>query len=56
MTKTFHDLKNYLGPAMVFWLYAVVSGVALLFVALFLPETKGKSLEVSSFISNKEQR
>ena len=56
MTKTFHDLKNYLGPAMVFWLYAVVSGVALLFVALFLPETKGKSLEGSSFISNKEQR
>ena len=34
-----------LGRANTFWTYAVMCGVSLVFVAAFIPETKGKTLE-----------
>jgi len=33
------------GPASAFWTYAVMCAVCLVFVLLFVPETKGKTLE-----------
>jgi sugar porter (SP) family MFS transporter len=45
LTYTFPLLNQRLGPAGTFWLYAVICLVGLAFIALKLPETKGKSLE-----------
>lgn len=42
---TFLSLLNWAGPANTFWIFAVLSIVALLFSWLVVPETKGKSLE-----------
>ena len=54
ITKTFLDLRNLLGPGLVFWMYGVIMGMALVFTAIFLPETKGKSLEeIESIFSDK---
>ena len=47
VTKTFLDLRNSLGAGLVFWMYGVIVGMALVFVMIFVPETKGRSLEVS---------
>ena len=49
VTKTFLDLRNSLGTGLVFWMYGVIVGVALVFVMILIPETKGKTLEVSHF-------
>ena len=46
VTKTFLDLRNSLGAGLVFWMYGVIVGVALVFTMILIPETKGKSLEV----------
>ncbi|VAI39228.1 unnamed protein product [Triticum turgidum subsp. durum] len=45
VTLAFPPLQGYLGPANVFLLFAAISLLALLFVILNVPETKGLSLE-----------
>jgi sugar porter (SP) family MFS transporter len=45
LTLTFPYLKDNLGPAGTFWLYAVICVLGFVFVKSALPETKGKSLE-----------
>ncbi len=45
VSLTFLPLVKYLGPARTFWGYAVMCLVAVVFVTLVPPETKGKSLE-----------
>jgi MFS transporter, SP family, galactose:H+ symporter len=45
VSATFLDLVNALGSADAFVVYAILSVVALLFVAMMVPETKGRSLE-----------
>jgi MFS transporter, SP family, galactose:H+ symporter len=45
VSATFLDMVNALGTAAAFVVYAILSVVALLFVALMVPETKGRSLE-----------
>lgn len=42
---TFLTLIDRLGKPGTFWLYAAVSILALIFTAMFVPETKGRSLE-----------
>lgn len=45
LTYTFPLLNGLLGAAGTFWLYAAICAAGLVFVALRVPETKGKSLE-----------
>lgn len=45
VSQTFPWLKENLGPAGCFWLYASLCAPSILFVWLVVPETKGKTLE-----------
>lgn len=45
ITKEFLQLEEIMTKQGVFWMYAVVCVVEVIFVILFVPETKGKSLE-----------
>ena len=45
VTYTFPILNRILGAAGTFWCYGVICFAGLLFIALFIPETKGKTLE-----------
>ena len=45
VSQTFPWLKENLGPAGCFWLYASLCSPSILFVWLIVPETKGKTLE-----------
>jgi len=45
VSATFLDLVGALGSAGAFLIYAILSVVALAFIALMVPETKGRSLE-----------
>jgi SP family arabinose:H+ symporter-like MFS transporter len=45
VSQTFPILLERIGPAKTFWFYAVCSLLSVIFVALFVPETKGRSLE-----------
>ena len=45
VTYLFHDFNQALSYYGTFWLYAGVGLVSLIFVAVFLPETKGRTLE-----------
>ncbi len=43
--QTFPYLLDHIGAAGCFWLYALTTPLAFLFVLFFVPETKGKTLE-----------
>jgi SP family arabinose:H+ symporter-like MFS transporter len=45
VAQTFPVLKEALGPAATFWIYAGCSLLSLVFVVAIVPETKGRSLE-----------
>jgi MFS transporter, SP family, arabinose:H+ symporter len=45
VTQTFPMLRESIGPARTFWLYAFFSLLSTVFVVTMLPETKGKTLE-----------
>ena len=45
VSQTFPILVEQVGSAATFWSYGVMCVVAIVFVALFVPETKGRSLE-----------
>ena len=45
ITLTFLDLTNLLGKSGIFWLYALIGIIGLLFIIRKIPETKNKSLE-----------
>jgi MFS transporter, SP family, arabinose:H+ symporter len=45
VSQTFPRLLETVGAAWCFWLYALTTPLAFLFVLFFVPETKGKSLE-----------
>ncbi|KAM4018855.1 LOW QUALITY PROTEIN: solute carrier family 2, facilitated glucose transporter member 8 [Anomaloglossus baeobatrachus] len=45
VTKVFHNLLDLLAPAGTFWLFAAFCGLNVLFTVIFVPETKGKTLE-----------
>lgn len=45
ITKTFQDLMDLLTSAGTFWLFSGCCALNIVFTILFVPETKGKSLE-----------
>ena len=45
MTQTFPVLEEQMGSANTFWIYAAGSLLSILFIAKFVPETKGRTLE-----------
>jgi len=45
VTKFFVNLKDALGIHWCYWMFAIVCGVGTVFVLIFVPETKGKSIE-----------
>ncbi len=45
VSQTFPWMLEEFKGALTFWFYAAICGVALVFVALVVPETKGKTLE-----------
>jgi SP family arabinose:H+ symporter-like MFS transporter len=45
VSQTFPQLLERIGTAATFWIFAVISLVAVIFTAAVVPETKGKSLE-----------
>lgn len=45
VTKTFQNIIDGIGPAGTFWLFGCICFVGLFFVIVFVPETRGKSLE-----------
>ncbi|CAD6344219.1 unnamed protein product [Miscanthus lutarioriparius] len=45
VTFAFSPLKEFLGPANIFFLFGVIAVLSLVFVILVVPETKGLSLE-----------
>jgi len=45
VAQTFPVLQKSIGAAFTFWIYAACSLAGLLFILLFLPETKGRTLE-----------
>ena len=45
VSQTFPWLKENLGPAGCFWIYATLCAPSILFVWAVVPETKGKTLE-----------
>ncbi len=45
VSQTFPWMLKHLGGPATFWLYAAICLVTIVFVAIYVPETKGKSLE-----------
>ena len=45
VAQSFPWLQQHIGSAQTFWIYGSCSAATFLFVLMFLPETKGKSLE-----------
>ena len=45
VSVTFLSLITAIGKAWTFWLYAIMAGLAIVFVFFFVPETKGRPLE-----------
>ncbi|XP_072944082.1 facilitated trehalose transporter Tret1-like [Epargyreus clarus] len=45
VTKTFHNIIVGIGPAGTFWLFGCICFIGLFFVIVYVPETRGKSLE-----------
>ena len=56
ITKTFAFLVNALFATGTFWLYGILAFIAVVFVFVFVPETKGKSFERFSSISRAKKR
>lgn len=45
VTKFYSDLKNEFGPHTTFWIFSVICLIGAGFIYMFVPETKGKSLD-----------
>jgi SP family galactose:H+ symporter-like MFS transporter len=45
VTVTFLSMISAIGKSWTFWVYAIFAGLAILFVARFVPETRGRPLE-----------
>lgn len=53
--KTFVDLQTWLGLYGAFWFYATIAALALAFTLVFVPETKGKSLQEMQVVEQQKE-
>ena len=57
VTKTFVNLRTAMGSGETFWLFSGITLVGVVFVYVFVPETKGKSLnEIQDILAGKPNR
>ncbi|TMW48141.1 hypothetical protein DOY81_006774 [Sarcophaga bullata] len=57
VTKTFGNLQTAMGNGETFWLFSGITLVGAIFVFVFVPETKGKSLnEIQDLLAGKSNR
>ena len=55
VVKTFPNLANMMGDSGTFWLYAACCFAIIMFTLIFIPETKGRTLEdIEQYFSHKE--
>lgn len=54
VTKLFQPMEGIIGSHGAFWLFAVVSIVGAVLAQIFLPETKGKTLQEIQIMLNKK--
>ncbi|CAG7716652.1 unnamed protein product [Allacma fusca] len=45
VTRFFNELKDAIGPEWCYWLFAIICAAGTIFVCVFVPETKGRSLD-----------
>ena len=53
VVKTFPGLTNMVGDSGTFWLYSAFCFVMILYTLVWIPETKGRSLQVKFIYSEK---
>lgn len=52
VAKSFNNLYETIGMSMTFWIYSGLSLLGIIYFAIFIPETKGKSLaEIQNMLS-----
>jgi len=57
VVKTFPNLTNMVGDSGTFWLYAAFSFVMIIYTLVWIPETKGKTLQdIEAYFSYKENK
>ena len=55
VVKTFPNLTNMVGDSGTFWLYAAFSFVMIVYTLVWIPETKGRTLQdIEAYFSYKE--
>ena len=56
-SHTYLGLKDRIGAAGLFWLYAALSACGLVFIALTVPETKGRTeAQIREFFLSRKER
>lgn len=56
VTNTFSDVENVLKNYGAFWFYSSMSALGIIFVIIFLPETKGKTIDEIQDIFEKKRK
>ena len=51
-SRTYQPLIDLMSEKYVFWMYAFIMGICLVYSIVEMPETKGKTLQVNSIIEN----
>jgi len=55
VSQSFPPLLNSAGPAATYWVFGAMSLITVIFTWLFIPETKGRSLEQIEALWHKKQ-
>ena len=56
ITKMYQNVKNNFGLYTVFWAFASIGYIGILFIYFYVPETKGKTLEEVQDIQNAQDK
>ncbi|XP_053619779.1 facilitated trehalose transporter Tret1-like isoform X2 [Plodia interpunctella] len=54
VSKSIPSLTSSIGPTMTYWLFSIICILVIMFTAIFIPETKGRSFaEIQAILGNK---